>query len=188
MEIYGEYGREDFSADVRDFMLEPDHSSSFNLGFRKAWQKEMRINAFRGEIFSYEAPSSGRTRGEGLVYLHQPLVQGHTYRGQMLGANVGIGSGLAYLFAFERFTETGKLKIFTSRVTQHEISARGVQYSSGTAFDKPVDVQQSIGAELSRFVGPFDVTGRMVLTSNLNRYFLSDKSNANFALTIRQGF
>jgi hypothetical protein len=188
MEIYGEYGREDFSADVRDFMLEPDHSSTFNLGFKKAWQKGMRINAFRGEIFSYEAPGSGRTRGEGLIYLHQPLIQGHTYRGQMLGANVGVGGGLAYMFAFERYTQSGKLKIFTSRATQHELSARGIQYSTGPAFEKPVDVEQSIGAELSRFVGPFDVSGRMVLTSDMNRYFLSDKSNANFALTVRQGF
>jgi len=188
MEIYGEYGREDFSADVRDFMLEPDHSSLFNLGFRKAWQKGTRINAFRGEVFSYEAPSSGRTRGEGLVYLHQPLVQGHTYRGQLLGANVGIGSGLAYLFAFEQFTAGGKLKVFTSRVTQREISTRGPQYTSGAALEKPVEVERSLGAELSRFVGPFDVSGRVVLTSDMNRYFLSDKSNANFALTIRQGF
>jgi len=37
-------------------------------------------------------------------------------------------------------------------------------------------------------VGPFDISGRVVLTSDLNRYFLSDKSNANFALTVRQGF
>ena len=188
MEFYAEYGREDFSADVRDFMLEPDHSSSVNVGFRKAWEKGDRINAFRGEIFSYEAPGSGRTRGEGLIYLHQPLVQGHTYRGQMLGANVGIGGGLAYLFAFERYTPMGKLKVFTSRVTQRELSARGVQYSTGPAFEKPVEVERSLGAEVSRFVGSFDITGRIVLSSDMNRYFLSDKSNANFALTVRQGF
>ncbi|HEY0243679.1 MAG TPA: hypothetical protein VGC52_13525, partial [Gemmatimonadaceae bacterium] len=188
IELYGEYGREDFSADVRDFMLEPDHSSTANIGFRKAWQKGLNITALRGEFHNYEAPSSGRTRGEGLIYIHQPLVQGHTYRGQLLGANVGIGSGLAYLVAFERFTQSGKLKVFTSRVTQREISARGPEYVTGEALEKPVEVQQSIGAELSRFVGTFDVSGRIILTSNMNRYFLADKSNANFALTVRQGF
>jgi hypothetical protein len=188
MEIYGEYGREDFSADVRDFMLEPDHSSTVNVGFRKAWMKGTNMNALRGEFFNYEAPSSGRTRGEGLIYIHQPLIQGHTYRGQLLGANVGVGSGAAYLFAFERYTPVGKWKIFTSRTTQHETSARGPQYESGPALAKPVDVEHSLGAELTRFVGPFDISGRVVLTSDLNRYFLSDKSNANFALTIRQGF
>ena len=188
IEIYGEYGREDFSADVRDFMLEPDHSSTANIGFRKAWQKGLNINALRGEFHNYEAPSSGRTRGEGLIYIHQPLVQGHTYRGQLLGANVGIGSGLAFLVAFERFTPSGKLKVFTSRVTQRELSTRGPQYETGEALEKPVEVQQSIGAEVSRFIGTFDLSGRLILTSNLNRYFLEDQSNANFALTLRHGF
>jgi hypothetical protein len=95
---------------------------------------------------------------------------------------------MAYLFAFERYTAGGKLKVFTSRVTQHELSSRDKQYTSGPALEKPVDVQNSLGAELSRFVGTFDISGRIVLTSELNRYFLSDKSNANFALTVRQGF
>jgi hypothetical protein len=188
LEIYSEYGREDFSADVRDFMLEPDHSSVLNVGFRKAWLRGRNMNALRGEFYNYEAPSSGRTRGEGLIYIHQPLRQGHTFRGQLLGANVGVGSGNAYLFAFERYSPAGKWKLFTSRATQREISARGPEYESGPALPKPVDVQHSFGAELTRFVGTFDISGRMILTSELNRYFLSDKSNLNFALTIRQGF
>jgi hypothetical protein len=187
-ELYSEYGREDFSADVRDFMLEPDHSSTLDIGFRKAWMRGRNMNAFRGEIINYETPSSGRTRGEGLIYLHQPLRQGHTNRGQLLGANIGVGSGLAYLFAFEHYTPVGKLKVFTSRATQHELSSRGPQYESGAALTNPVDVEHSLGFEMSRFVGTFDISGRVVLTTDLNRYFLSDKSNANFALTLRQGF
>ena len=185
-ELYSEYGREDFSADVRDFMLEPDHSSTLNVGFRKAWLRGRNISAVRAEVFNYEAPSSGRTRGEGLIYLHQPLLQGHTYRGQLLGANVGVGAGSAYLFAFERFSGAGKWKLFTSRVTQREVSWR--KQPNILPDDKPVDVQHSLGAELTRFVGTFDITGRMILTSELDRYFISDKSNVNFALTIRQGF
>jgi hypothetical protein len=188
LEFYTEYGREDFSADVRDFMLEPDHSSTLNVGFRKAWLRGVNMNALRGEFFNYEAPSSGRTRGEGLIYIHQPLRQGHTYRGQLLGANVGVGSGNAYVVAFERYTPAGKWKLFTSRATQRELSARAPSYESGPALTNPVDVQHSLGAELTRFVSTFDITGRVILTSELNRYFLSDKSNVNFALTLRQGF
>ena len=33
-DVYGEFGREDFAADLRDLILEPDHSASTNLGFR----------------------------------------------------------------------------------------------------------------------------------------------------------
>lgn len=188
IEIYGEYGREDFSSDIRDFMLQPDHSATINLGFRKAWLKGTRINAVRAEIFNYSATASGRTRGEGLIYLHQPLQQGHTYRGQMLGANVGAGSGSAQLLAVERFTTGGKLKGFFSRTTQGEISLRLPPYENGPRLENPVDVQYSLGAELTRFVGPFDVSGRAVLTSEKNRHFLEDKGNVNLALTVRQGF
>ncbi len=188
IELYGEYGREDFSSDIRDFMLQPDHSSTINLGFRKAWLKGTRINAVRAEIFNYSSPASGRTRGEGLIYLHQPLQQGHTFRGQMLGSNVGAGSGSAQLFAVERFTSGGKMKGFFTRVTQGEISLRLPPYEEGPRLENPIDVQYSLGAELSRFVGPFDVSGRAILTSEKNRHFLEDKGNLNLALTIRQGF
>jgi hypothetical protein len=114
--------------------------------------------------------------------------QGHTYRGQMLGSNVGAGAGNAYVVAFERYSPVGRVKFFTSRATQHELSARSQEYQSGPALEKPVDVQHSLGAEATRFLGTIDVTGRVILTSELNRYFLSDKSNLNFSLTLRQGF
>ena len=187
-ELYGEYGREDFSADIRDLLLQPDHSATLNVGFRKAWQKGLRINAVRGEVFTFHAPAGTRTRGEGLIYLHQPLVQGHTYRGQMLGANVAPGSGSAQHFAVDRFTAGGKMTGFFSRVSMGERSARLADYTTGPAFKKPNDIQYSFGLEATRFVGPFDITARGVLTSELNRYFLSDKSNANIALIVRQGF
>ena len=80
------------------------------------------------------------------------------------------------------------MKGFFSRVTQGEISLRLPAYDDGPPLENPTDVQYSLGAELSRFIGPFDVTGRTVITSEANRHFLQDKSNLNFALIIRQGF
>jgi hypothetical protein len=158
------------------------------VGFRKAWLSGTTINAFRAEVFSYEAPAGTRNRGEGLIYLHLPLAQGHTYRGQILGAPVGVGSGSAQTFGFERFTPGGKLHVYVSRVTQRERSTLELDYVSGPPFTKGVDVMNSIGAEVSRFIGPFDVQGKVVLTDNLNRYFLNDVANANFGLTVRQSF
>lgn len=183
IEFYGEYGREDFSADLRDYFLEPDHSATLNVGFRKAWNYGTSMNAVRAEVFSYEAPAGTRTRGEGLIYLHKPLAQGHTFRGQILGAPVGVGSGSAQMIAFERFTPGGKLKTFFSRVTQREDAVQTVSYNT-----RGVDVMNSLGMEVSRFVGPFDVSGKVVFTDNLNRYFTSDASNLNFGLTVRQSF
>jgi len=36
-ELYGEYGREDHSANLRDFIQEPDHSRTYGVGFRKVF-------------------------------------------------------------------------------------------------------------------------------------------------------
>ncbi|MDQ3082468.1 MAG: hypothetical protein M3R07_09680, partial [Gemmatimonadota bacterium] len=59
---------------------------------------------------------------------------------------------------------------------------------SGPEIDGPVDVQNSIGGELTRFVGAFDVTGKAVLTSNLNRNYRGDRTNGTVALVVRQDF
>jgi hypothetical protein len=188
IEIYGEFGREDFSADIRDFWLESDHSSTQNFGFRKAWEKNGKLSAVRGEWFNYEAPAGTRTRGEGLIYLHQPLLQGHTYDGQLLGSNVGPGAGSAQILGYDRFTPSGRWSGWISRTEMGEISSRILDYKTGPAKKNPIDVQFTFGLEHTRFVGPFDMTGRVALTRELNRYLEKDASNANFALTIRQAF
>ena len=61
-------------------------------------------------------------------------------------------------------------------------------YKTGPMKQHAVDVQFTLGAELTRFVGPFDFTGKIALTRELNRYLENDATNANFALGIRQAF
>jgi hypothetical protein len=51
-----------------------------------------------------------------------------------------------------------------------------------------VDVMNSIGGEVNRFFGTVEVLARLTLTDDLNRYFLADQSNANFALQVKRGF
>ena len=73
------------------------------------------------------------------------------------------------------------------RQVQHE-ERFPIIYRRGPALEKAVDVMNSLGAEMSRFIGPFDVLGRMVFTTDMNRYFRADQGNLNFALQIRQNF
>ncbi len=187
-DVYGEFGREDFSADLRDLLLEPDHSASTNLGFRKAWMNGTTISAIRAEGFSYEASAGSRTRGEGQTYIHGTLFQGHTNRGQLLGANVGPGSGSAQTVAYDRFTPSGLMTFFFSRATQHERAGTVAGAGATSTVSHAIDVMNSVGGEVSRFVGPFDIGGRVIITSNLNRNFLNDVNNATFGLTISQSF
>jgi len=186
-EVYTEFGREDHSLDDRDLILEPDHSASTNFGFRKAWLSPHVMHAIRGEVFTYEASPGSRTRAEGQNYIHGILRQGHTERGQMLGANVGPGAGAAQFFAYDRFSAGGGWTAFVSREVQHELRFPNV-YNRGPALPRAVDVQNSVGLEVTRFMGPFDVMARATLTADLNRYFRADQSNANLAFGLRQNF
>ena len=75
-EVYGEYGREDHSLNARDYILEPDHSATANIGFRRAWLSPNVMQAVRGEVFTAEAAAGSRVRGEGQTYIHGILRQG----------------------------------------------------------------------------------------------------------------
>jgi len=171
-ETYGEFGREDHSWDIRDFLQEPDHGgSSRMIGFRKMWSTGY---ALRAEAINYEAPQLTRVRPEGSVYLHYVLRQGHTNKGQPLGADVGMGTGAGAMIAAEHYTSTGRTSIEWSRAVSQE---RGTYYLNGVRDENAVDVMHTISLQTLRFRGSTDFTARLNLTANLNRYFRSDLFN-----------
>ena len=107
-EAYGEYGREDHNWNRRDFIQEPDHSRTYGLGIRKIVSVDSsHLTAFRAEMINYELPTLARNRGEGGIYIHGLLRQGHTNRGQLLGSDAGVGSGGGSLIAWDRYDRRG---------------------------------------------------------------------------------
>jgi hypothetical protein len=184
-DVYGEYGREDYAGDERDLVLEPDHAGTVNIGFRKTWLSPRVMKVLRAEVFNYQSPAGARTREQGRVYLHGVLRQGHTNRGQLLGSDVGPGSGGAQTVAFDRFTPRGRMTGFVSRTVTHQVLTF---YRSGPASSNAVDEMNSFGVEALRFVGPFDVMARGVIAVDLDRNFLADRTNANLVLAVRQNF
>ena len=91
------------------------------------------------------------------------------------------------VIAFDHFDTKGRMTAFVTREVQHEVRYP-IVYSSGQAIERPVDEITSIGGEVKRFIGPVDVLARMIVNVDLNRYFLADRTNANFALEVRQNF
>lgn len=171
-EVYGEFGREDHSFDIRDFLVEPDHGgASRMLGLRKMWRNGYAI---RAEGINYEAPQLTRVRPEGAVYIHYVLRQGHTQRGQPLGADVGIGSGSGSFVAIDKYEVSGRTTISWARGLGH---STGVYYVGGPENPNAPDVFQTLSGETVRFRGPLDLTARINLTMNFNRYFGSDVFN-----------
>ncbi|HET6763145.1 MAG TPA: capsule assembly Wzi family protein, partial [Longimicrobiaceae bacterium] len=92
-EVWGEFAREDHSYDLRDFVLEPDHSAAVLLGFRKVWARGPGLVSLRAEVADARTPHLLLVRGEGPFYQHYERRQGHTQRGQLLGSPAVYGGG-----------------------------------------------------------------------------------------------
>lgn len=182
-EVYGEYAREDHSYDARDFVQEPDHSRSYGLGFRKVLRADSaRLSALRVEMINYQLPTLGRNRGEGGIYVHGAMPQGHTNRGQVLGADTGVGTGAGSTVAWDRYTTRGRTTLSFMRAVKRE---NGSFFLNGVQNPRSNDVQLSLGAEQVRFLSRVELTTGATLVRELNRNFEADAWNLNALIGVR---
>jgi hypothetical protein len=94
-EVYFEYGVNDNSYDFRQFITRPDLSRAYQFGFRKMVplnDKNKHI-FFEAEI-TQMSPSTGDRivdNTHGAWYTHYQVLAGHTNKGKILGAGIGLG-------------------------------------------------------------------------------------------------
>lgn len=101
-EIYFEYGREDHSWNLRDFLLEPSHTTAYIVGLRKLFllnSKRKSYIQFIGEVSSMALNQTTINRNASRVadvnwYTHGQVIHGYTHEGQLIGAGIGPGSKL----------------------------------------------------------------------------------------------
>lgn len=166
-EAYGEYGREDHSANARDFVQEPDHSRTYGLGIRKVLKADSaHITAFRAEMINYELPTLARNRSEGGVYIHSVILQGHTNRGQLLGSDTGVGSGGGSLIFWDRYDKSGGISIGGTRTIRER---NGSFFTTGVIDPRPTDVQYALTFARVRNLGSSELTTAITAVRELNR-------------------
>jgi Capsule assembly protein Wzi len=90
-ELYGEFGRNDHSLDIRDLLDEPEHSRAYILGFAKTFEGKKKNLELFSEITNLQMPSTIRLRAQESWYAHYQVQQGYTNRGQVIGAGIGPG-------------------------------------------------------------------------------------------------
>jgi len=173
LELYGEYGRDDHSKDLRDVALEPDHASGFMLGFRKLLTRsDSRILALHGEVLNLEVSHLQRVRFQAPFYTHAAGTrQGHTQRGQLLGAASGYGGGGSVL-GVDYIHPTGRWSATWSRQ---------LRQSGG-------DVMHGVELQGLLFHGPVDLTAGVTGVYSFNRDMLADRFNLNTDLSVRIAF
>ena len=180
-ELYGERGYEDQFYDFRDLIQEPDHEREYMLGFQKTFHRSAGIlDVLKAEIMNYQLPAIARVRIEGFIYTHGLLRQGHTNRGQLLGASAGVGDAAASTISWTRYTSRGRSAFFFRRLVRDQpiVAFRVVPPSVS-------DVTISAGAERLRFGRYVDFGGKLEIMEDYNHNFTKDVPNLNFQLTAR---
>ena len=183
LEVYAEYGREDNSYDFRDFAQEPDHSRSYSLGLAKTIGRHPSgFDVFRVELINFQLPALATTgRGEGGIYIHGFLRQGHTNRGQLLGADAGVGAAAASTVRWDRYSTSGRWGFYWRRNVRQETSDPTLKNPDVTQIS---DVLHAFGFERLAFTRHFDITTSLVFMRDLSRNFSSSQSNLNAVASI----
>lgn len=187
VEIYGEYGRDDNAYDLRDFVQEPDHTRAYSLGLAKVFRKQdSKFDVVRFEVMNFQVPPlATTTRGEGSIYWNGLLHQGHTNRGQLLGADVGVGDAAASTVRWDHYTSSGRWALFYHRNLRAESYDMVIRDPN---LIQVADVLQALGYERVKFTRRVDITSAVTLMRDMSRNFDGSRTNLNlsFALTLPQ--
>jgi len=94
-EVYAEYGWNDYSYNIRDFVMSPTHSAAYLAGFRKIvnlpGKKLLEIGT---EITHMEQSTDYVVRNAGNWYEHGIITEGYTHDNQIMGAGSGMGNNV----------------------------------------------------------------------------------------------
>lgn len=95
-EVYFQYGKNDHNYNLRDAIVEPEHSRAYLFGIRKLVAL-MRSNEFIQigiEATQLESPSNKVIREGDYWYASGQVNQGYTQMGQVIGAGIGSASNM----------------------------------------------------------------------------------------------
>lgn len=119
LEVYGEYGREDYSGNTRLLVLKPDDLGNLLLGMQKAMRRPggvvrvVRMELGNAELSSNERGQRGFTRPFP-PYIHSYVRQGITVNGRFLGSATAYG-GAGWSLAGDEYTASGRRSVVIER-------------------------------------------------------------------------
>lgn len=181
-EVYAEYGREDFWADLRELLQEPDHYGGYTLGFEKVWGSGRVLHAVRAEIQDLQPSVLAQARGAFQFYVHGGDVpQGHTQRGQLLGSYAGFGGG-GGIAAFDTYYPGGRWSLSWTRIL---VRQRGAFFPDSIYDPRGLDVQHALTWSGLLFRGRYDITTSATFVYEFNRDFRADYVNLNATFGVR---
>ena len=96
-EIYAEFHHNDSKQNIRDLILDSDHSRAATVGIQKIFNIRNSSYLFNWEWTQMEQTASRLIRNAGSWYEHPYIFHGYTNRGEVLGSSIGPGSNSHYI-------------------------------------------------------------------------------------------
>ena len=182
-EIFGEFGKNDRNADLRDAIAETEHNSAWMLGAFKVigtpaaptpfWT--VRVEVGNGRVAQLQ--DIGREQSS--FYDHTTVTQGHTQLGQLLGSPLIDRSG-GVDFSVDRWTSRGRLGLtLLERQMPPDLKV-------GMPADQ-LRTQWDVGITGFRTFGKSDVTFAIGHVWDLDRFPGTDVGNTYVRLGLRAG-
>ena len=103
-EIYAEFHHNDSKQNLRDLLLDADHSRAATIGLQKIFNINNDDFLFNWEWTQMEQTGSRLIRNAGSWYEHSWVYDGYTNKGEVLGSSIGPGSNSHY-FSLNRIRE-----------------------------------------------------------------------------------
>lgn len=124
-EIYFEFAKNDASLNLRDLLVDPDHTRAFVFGFNKLFLDNNQVWELTYEWTHTAQTGSKISRDAWSWYIHANVRHGYTHNGEILGSALG-PSGIAHYLevsktegldriggSFERYTHNNDFINFT---------------------------------------------------------------------------
>jgi len=182
-EIYWEWGRNDHNWDLRDFMMEPDHSRAYTFGLQKSWNGRAAGFCLGLEVTQLGRSITALGRGSPPWYTHHRVRQGYTHGGQILGAGIGPGSE-SQSIELTRLTNRGAVEASFTRIRWDNDTYYSDIVSDSGFWGHDVSNILSLGSIL--IFDRFTVYPEIAYTWRMNRNFIleGDAHNVRLGLSV----
>lgn len=183
--IYMEWAKGDFSANLVDFLEQPEHNRGYTFGFTKGFyiggQKKLLILYENSSLGVWQ---TGFVRSSGPLYQHDLNYHGYTNNGQVIGASIGPGGQSNIVtITFENNHYAIKLDYERSRYND-DYFYRNYTVQGGPS---PQDIEHQIGLIYSHFFENIQVDIGAFYANRANYLFNSEVvlNNVHSFITIK---
>ncbi len=108
--IYAEFYHNDSKQNLRDLLLDSDHSRAVTIGLNKIFEIKNNNFLFNWEWTQMEQTAGRMLRNAGSWYSHNFVYDGYTNKGEVIGSSIGPGSNSQY-FSLSKINDNYRLGI-----------------------------------------------------------------------------